>query len=184
MPRPSWSWNGWSSWWVRSPSPCSCVAFVPAVLDPVGVDGAHPGEAGPGHGQQAQASFGDISRGDVVVFERPDDDPNGYQDLIKRVIGLPGDVVEGRDGAVYVNGEAIDELPRSVDVIVDFAPITVAEGEYFMMGDNRDEERLPILRHRPRGQHPSVGRSSSAARSGRFALNGCEPTVPNEPDRA
>ncbi len=84
--------------------------------------------------------LGDISPGDVVVFKRPDNDPDGYQDLIKRVIGTPGDVVEGHDGAVFVNGVAIDEpYLDPADVIFDFGPITVPEGEYFMMGDNRDD---------------------------------------------
>ncbi len=84
--------------------------------------------------------LGEISRGDVVVFKRPDDDPNGYQDLIKRVIGTPGDVVEGHDGAVFLNGDRLDEpYLDPADTILDFGPITVPADEYFMMGDNRDD---------------------------------------------
>ncbi len=83
---------------------------------------------------------GDIGRGDVVVFRRPDDDPSGYQDLIKRVIGTPGDVVEGHDGAVFVNDVRLDEpYLDPADVIGDFGAVTVPNGEYFMMGDNRDD---------------------------------------------
>ncbi len=84
--------------------------------------------------------LGDIDRGDVVVFERPDAGPAAYDKLIKRVIGLGGDEVEGRDGAVLVNGITIDEpYLDPADVIGDFGPITVPEGDLFMMGDNRDD---------------------------------------------
>ncbi|MEZ5379502.1 MAG: signal peptidase I [Acidimicrobiales bacterium] len=83
--------------------------------------------------------FSDIHRFDVVVFDRPPGLPSEYDELIKRVIGLPGDTVEGHDGAVFVNGEAIDEPYLDDDVtIVDFAPVVVPEGELFMMGDNRN----------------------------------------------
>ena len=54
--------------------------------------------------------FGDPSRGDIVVFEAPPGEATPQiKDLIKRVIGLPGDVVEGRDGRIYVNGQLLEE---------------------------------------------------------------------------
>ncbi len=84
--------------------------------------------------------LGDIGRGDVIVFERPDVGSADHDKLIKRVIGLGGDVVEGRSGAVLVNGVPIDEpYLDPADVIGDFGPITVPDGELFMMGDNRDD---------------------------------------------
>jgi signal peptidase I len=54
--------------------------------------------------------FGDPSRGDIVVFEAPPGEATAeIKDLIKRVIGLPGDVVEGHDGHVFVNGQQLEE---------------------------------------------------------------------------
>ncbi len=81
----------------------------------------------------------DVERGDVVVFENPNRIPGEPAHLIKRVMGLPGDVLEERDGVLYVNGEAQSEpylkpgartlnLPRT----------TVKPGHLFMMGDNRE----------------------------------------------
>src|SRR3546814_19334362 len=53
----------------------------------------------------------DINRGDIVVFELPEDQvgPDGIKDLIKRVIGLPGEVIETRDGVVYIDDRRLEE---------------------------------------------------------------------------
>ena len=66
------------------------------------------------------------------------DPPQEEQDLIKRVIGLPGETVEGRDGAVFVNGRRLLEpyLPAGV-FTSDFDPVYVPEGGLWVMGDNR-----------------------------------------------
>lgn len=82
----------------------------------------------------------EIHRGDIVVFERPAcaaPDPK-IKDLVKRVVGLPGETVEGRDGGVWVDGERLDEdyLPPG-QTTTDFATVTVPEGRLWMMGDNR-----------------------------------------------
>jgi signal peptidase I len=54
--------------------------------------------------------FGDPSRGDIVVFEAPPGEATAQiKDLIKRIIGKPGDVVEGKDGHIYVNGQLLKE---------------------------------------------------------------------------
>ena len=80
--------------------------------------------------------FQGVERGDVVVFYYPRDPSVSY---IKRVIGLPGDRVEMRNGAVHVNGDPIEEpylLPQYRDRY-DMPETTVERGHYFVMGDHR-----------------------------------------------
>lgn len=82
----------------------------------------------------------DVHRGDVVVFVRRDDEPGEYRDLIKRVIGLPGDTVESRDNVVYVNGAKLVEPYLDPGITTsNFGPIPVPEDQVFVMGDNRNE---------------------------------------------
>jgi signal peptidase I len=87
----------------------------------------------------------DPQRGDVIVFEYPED-PS--KDFIKRVIGTPGDEIAVRNKKVYVNGKLYEnphEVHKEKDVIPpeqnprDFlGPVKVPENSYFVMGDNRD----------------------------------------------
>jgi signal peptidase I len=72
-------------------------------------------------------------RGDVIVFIRP-----GERDYIKRVIGLPGDTVEIRGGQVRVNGVPLAEPYLNQPTRSDVAPRQVEPGQYFVMGDNRN----------------------------------------------
>jgi signal peptidase I len=79
-----------------------------------------------------------VDRGDIVVFWFPDDPSKSY---IKRVVGLPGDTIEMRDGTVQVNGSQIDEqyLDPSLNVSPkSHTPVYVRPNYYFVMGDNRD----------------------------------------------
>ncbi|HEX8860680.1 MAG TPA: signal peptidase I [Actinomycetes bacterium] len=66
--------------------------------------------------------------------------PPGSEDLIKRVVGLPGDVVEGRDGRLWRNGRPVVEayLPPNT-FTSDFGPVRVKPEHYWMMGDNRED---------------------------------------------
>ncbi len=86
----------------------------------------------------------DVDRGDVVVFDRPEQLRGGPDDsdLIKRVIGLAEETVEGRDGAVYVNGVRLEEpwLPEGVRTS-DFALVRVPAEHVWVMGDNRDNSQ-------------------------------------------
>ncbi len=79
-----------------------------------------------------------ISRGDIVVFHPPiEDKENTY--YIKRVIGLPGETIEGKDGYVYINGEKLEESYTKSLLSSDFGPYIIPENSYFMMGDNRTD---------------------------------------------
>lgn len=79
--------------------------------------------------------FGDPKRGDIVVFPLPD---NEEVDYIKRIIGLPGETIEGKDGLVYINGEPLEEKYVKEKLKHNFGPYTVPAGCYFMLGDNRN----------------------------------------------
>jgi signal peptidase I len=83
----------------------------------------------------------DVHRGDLVVFERPENEAAGQiKDLIKRVVGLPGERIESRDGDVYIDGDLLEE-PYLVDgtETTNLEPQTVPEGHVFVMGDNRGD---------------------------------------------
>ena len=112
---------------------------------------------------QTIVEFGEPKRGDVMVFKYPEDTRINF---IKRVVGIPGDTVEYRNKVVYVNGEAQTLTVMAPDGSVmmpalteeaseqlgdrehriwrrmtqgrNFGPIQISEGQYFVMGDNRD----------------------------------------------
>ena len=86
----------------------------------------------------------DVHRGDIVVFKAPPEaQSDGIEDLVKRVVGLPGDTVEAReDGRVYVNGKRLDESYLPDGTRTTNLPATkVPAGHLFMMGDNRQASR-------------------------------------------
>ncbi|WP_314355128.1 signal peptidase I [uncultured Granulicatella sp.] len=92
------------------------------------------------------SKLGDIKRFDIVVLQAPDQD----KEYIKRVIGMPGDTIEVKDGKLYINGQVVDQpfintelLMNKTVYIDDFTlqeltgELKVPEGKYFVMGDNR-----------------------------------------------
>ncbi|HTW23915.1 MAG TPA: signal peptidase I [Candidatus Baltobacteraceae bacterium] len=81
--------------------------------------------------------FEPIERGDVVVFWYPLDRSKSF---IKRVVGLPGETIEIRDGHLYINGEELADQYVPVGYIdgSNYGPRRIPQGDYFVMGDHRD----------------------------------------------
>lgn len=81
--------------------------------------------------------FQDPERGDIIIFKYPDNEKEWY---IKRVIALPGETVEVRDGKVYINNQKVplDEPYIKEEPVEDFGPYKVPKDGYFVMGDNRN----------------------------------------------
>jgi signal peptidase I len=77
--------------------------------------------------------LGEPQRGDIVVFEPPNGSSDDY---IKRIIGLPGEHVEIRDGSVWIDGRRLEE-PYVNSPIGDFGTWELGPDEYLVMGDNR-----------------------------------------------
>ncbi len=101
-----------------------------------------------------------IERGDVVVFKRPTNVPTTDTDLVKRVVGLPGESVRASGGVVFVDDHALTEPYVSPDCqgTTDFGPTTVPAGDVFVMGDNRCDS-LDSRSCGPIGECTVVGRA-------------------------
>lgn len=89
--------------------------------------------------EKVSKAFGNIDRGDIIVFKEKGED----RQLIKRVIALEGDYVNIEDGVVFVNGEPIDEDYLEKEIITTaeynslYGEIIVPEGHVYVLGDNR-----------------------------------------------
>ncbi|MEF3313182.1 signal peptidase I [Paenibacillus sp. GYB004] len=87
---------------------------------------------------QKLKAFTAFEHGDIVVFNHAAD---GKEEIryVKRLIGLPGDTIEVKDGVLYRNGEKTDEPYLNTTMAYKFGPVTVPENKYFFLGDNRNE---------------------------------------------
>jgi len=94
----------------------------------------------------------DVNRGDVIVFERPPSETSSnIPDLIKRVVGLPGESITIENGSVFVDGKRLDEnyLPdgtvtsaaNAPNKCTTDAPCVVPEGKVWVKGDNRGDSK-------------------------------------------
>ncbi len=91
-------------------------------------------------GFQYSTKWKDPERYDIVIFHYPDDESQLY---IKRIIGLPGETVEIRDGKVYIDGqeEPLEDSFINGEPVGNYGPYEVPEGCYFMLGDNRQNSK-------------------------------------------
>ena len=85
--------------------------------------------------------IGDPNRGDVIVIGE-DEDELQNKSLIKRVIGIPGDIIEIKNGDVYVNNEKLNpDYVKDNTAANGFSKSVLPNGQYFVLGDNRGESR-------------------------------------------
>jgi signal peptidase I len=81
---------------------------------------------------------GELERGDIVTYRYPADES---QSFTHRIVGLPGEEVEIREGKVYIDGEYLEEpyvSPENNQYPADRKPVKIPEASYYIMGDNRD----------------------------------------------
>ena len=91
-------------------------------------------------GNRLSYVFGEPERFDIIIFKYPDDES---QLFIKRIIGLPGETVEIRNGNIYIDGsdEPLKDVDTKEPMQGNFGPYTVPKGCYFVMGDNRNNSK-------------------------------------------
>jgi signal peptidase I len=102
----------------------------------------------------------DVHRGDVVVFKAPPGAATAQvKDLIKRVVGLPGETIEGRNGSIFIDGKPLDEPYLPPDVRSrDFPPEKVPPDHVWVLGDNRQDSRDSTF-FKSIDEHSIVGRA-------------------------
>ena len=121
-------------WWVVEPIVIASPSMEPTLLTGVQL-----------FNDKITLKLRDIRRGDIIVFAPPEGEPS--HELVKRVVGLPGETVELRQKRVYIGGEPLREpyaqFKRKDEQLQgdNLGPITLSKRCLFVLGDNRDESR-------------------------------------------
>ena len=113
------------------------VAIVVYVVQPVRIEGQAMSPAlNAGDKVFMWKQFDELQRGDIVAHRYPLDTTKSY---VKRIVGLPGETVEVRDGRVYINSKALDEpyMPADSFSVDNVEVMIVPADHYYVLGDNR-----------------------------------------------
>lgn len=102
------------------------------IITPVKVNGTSMYPTLEGNEIMLLNKLADIDRFDIVVLQLEGEDSN----LIKRIIGLPGETVEISENQIYIDGELLDD-PYGYGITYNIDPVTLGDDEYFILGDNR-----------------------------------------------
>jgi signal peptidase I len=100
---------------------------------------------------------GNPRRFDIIVFIDPEDP---HQNSVKRVIGLPGEIVEVKEGAVYINGEYLNEPYIKEPPVYEYGPDLVPDEHCFMLGDNRNRSSDSSLWRQSVPRSDIIGRAA------------------------
>ena len=103
------------------------------IITPVKVNGSSMYPTLKGDEIMLLNKLGSIDRFDIVVLKLDGDDDN----LIKRIIGMPGETVEIKENQIYINDELLED-PYGYGVTYNIDPVTLGSDEYFILGDNRN----------------------------------------------
>ena len=102
------------------------------IITPVKVNGTSMYPTLEGNEIMLLNKLADIDRFDIVVLQLEGEDSN----LIKRIMGLPGETVEISENQIYIDGELLDD-PYGYGITYNIDPVTLGDDEYFILGDNR-----------------------------------------------
>ncbi len=125
----------------RSDSSCGGIflVFLQKCRGAGGLDGADSRAGGACADGLRLVPLSSPKRGDIIAFRTSEDKKASIH--IKRVIALPGETVQIKDGQILINGEVYnekDEFPAITNAGLASEPITVGKGQYFVLGDNRN----------------------------------------------
>lgn len=131
--------------WIMVFVVAAALAFVVRtfIFEPVRVDGASMMDTLVDGEYMIATKFdyllGDPERFDIVICNYPNTSDGMYR--VKRVIGMPGDIIQLLSGELYVNGEHIEQEFDMHSITENYGPYTVPEDHYFVLGDNRNNSK-------------------------------------------